>query len=176
MHRVACSSGFWAPRSIEETRDHLDDPPVEKHLLFPVYEPTNAPIATGRLQQLASVGPHRTPLCAFCFPPSPYLFFFLFSFIVYRRVRSQGFDGPRGDFPGRRGPTEGASHTRLGHEPRPSDLLKISIALAPLALPHEHDVRPKQAHRRRHYSHHCIRSFLLFFSLAFLPLSLLQER
>lgn len=33
---------------------------------------------------------------------------------------------------GRRGPTERASHARLGHEPRPTDLLTISIV--PLVL------------------------------------------
>lgn len=41
---------------------------------------------------------------------------------------------------GRRGPTEAASHARLGHEPRPSDLLTISIVVLvlcahPLPLP-----------------------------------------
>jgi len=108
-----------------------------------------------------------------CFTFLRVLSYFFFCFLLFFTVCDRKeFDGPRGDFLGRRGPTEGASHTRLGHEPRPSDLLKISIAFAPLALPHQHDVRPKQAHHRRYYSHHCTRSFLLFFTLAFLPLSL----
>lgn len=38
--------------------------------------------------------------------------------------------GPRGGYLGRRGLTEGASHARLRHEPRPSDLLTISIVRA----------------------------------------------
>lgn len=105
-----------------------DDPPAKTTCFSPL---TNAPTATGRLQQLASVAPHRARYRAFRFSPSSFSFFppfFLLLFTCFR-VRPQGFDGPRGEFPGRRGSTEGASHTRLGHEPRPSDLLKISIAL-----------------------------------------------
>lgn len=123
------------------------------------------------LPRLASVGPHRARSL---FPVSPipffpFLFFFSrsFSFTVVR-CRPRGFDGPRGGFPGRRGPTEGASHARLGHEPRPSDLLKISIALVhrpPRPPPLTHDVRPKQAHHRRHSPPtHCAPVFLSFFS------------
>jgi len=83
----------------------------------------------------------------------PRLFFFFsfpfFSFLFFlpscSRVRPRGFDGPRGGFPDRRGPTEGASHACLGHEPRPSDLLKISSALVhrPSRLP-SHVVGPNR--------------------------------
>lgn len=47
-------------------------------------------------------------------------------------------DGPRGGYLGQRGLTEGASHARLGHEPRPSDLLTISIARAVHSTPPPH--------------------------------------
>lgn len=61
-------------------------------------------------------------------------------------------DGPRDGYLGQRGLTEGASHARLGHEPRPSDLLTISIARAvrspPPPAPSAFCVRPKQAPRR----------------------------
>lgn len=55
------------------------------------------------------------------------------------RVRARAYrTGPAESWfeVGRRGPTEGASHARLGHEPRPSDLLTISIALLVLTPSH----------------------------------------
>lgn len=119
--------------------------PRENHLLFPLNECTdrNGKAPTTRISWSSS-----GPLRAFCFPPGPSLFSPFFSFFFYflpscSRVRPQGFDGPRGDFPDRRGPTEGASHTRLGHEPRPSDLLKISIALV-----HRPSHPPSRARRK----------------------------
>lgn len=130
MHLVACSSGFWAPRSIEETRDHSYDPPA-KNTCF-------SPLTSSRMHRPQREGSNDSrqlvlirPATHFFLPSESFLvlsFIFFFFLPSCSRVRPQGCDGPRGDFPGRRGPTEGASHTRLGHEPRPSDLLKISIA------------------------------------------------
>lgn len=109
------------------------------HLPFPLNDPTNAPNARRDFsRQLVLIGPAtmrgsflfpRLPLSAF-----PFSFFFFLASVFFplpswSRVRPRRFDGPRGGYLGRRGPTEGASHARLGHEPRPSDLLKISIAL-----------------------------------------------
>lgn len=67
--------------------------------------------------------------------------------------RATRLDRPRGGYLGQRGLTEGASHARLGHEPRPSDLLTISIVRAVRSpLPGSFRLLrsgPKQAHRAR---------------------------
>lgn len=124
---LPCSSNSWASRSTEETRDHLDDPPAKTTCFSPLTNPRMHRPQRGKLQP-PRVSWSSSGLRFF----TSLLIFFSF-FLCFlpscSRVRPQGFDGPRGDFPGRRGSTEGASHTRLGHEPRPSDLLKISIVL-----------------------------------------------
>lgn len=74
---------------------------------------------------------------------------------------------------GRRGPTEAASHARLGHEPRPSDLLTISIVVLvlcahPLPLPPSAREGPPEPgpHRSPHRSPHRRFHSLFFLSSA----------
>lgn len=161
MHLVASSSGFWAPRSTEETRDHFGQSPRENHLLFPLNESTDR---NGKAP-ITRISWSSSGLHAFRFPPSPSLFFFLFSFTFYRRAlarirRAQRwFSWPTGidwrcELHSSRPRATSQWPTEDLDRARPSPLSPS---------PPEHDVRPKQARCRRHCSHHCTRSFLLFF-------------
>lgn len=137
----------WAPRSNRRNPRSLRTFPPRKPPAFPpltnprMHRPQQRRLPTTRVSWSSS-----GPATRFSFSFRVLSFSFFFSFSFYRRALvcdRKGFDGPRGDFPGRRGPTEGASHTRLGHEPRPSDLLKISIALV-----HRPSRPPSRARRK----------------------------
>lgn len=95
MHLVAYPSGSWEPRSTEETRDHLDNPPAKATCSFPLTNPRmHRPQREGsnNSRQLVLI---RPAMRFFLFPQFSFFSFFLFFYFIFTVVLSCPIAGIR---------------------------------------------------------------------------------